>query len=161
MLADLQTELGHTFLSRSNVLFPIDFLPDDLYHTERQQYNAGKLISHLEGKVPKTDKTIIITTQDIYVENLDFVYGVAQKGGFLSVVSLYRLDPRFYGQPSTYKKMQERAIKEAIHELGHTFDLDHCEKKTCVMSFSENITAVDRKEKHFCEDCREKVKNRL
>ena len=52
----------------------------------------------------------------------------------------------------------DRILKEAIHELGHTFSLKHCQNKKCVMCFSNNIEEVDIKKSEFCEDCEKMYK---
>ena len=48
-------------------------------------------------------------------------------------------------------------VKEAIHELGHTFGLKHC-KNNCVMKSSQYPSDVDKKLSEFCEDCINKLK---
>lgn len=50
-----------------------------------------------------------------------------------------------------------RAVKEAVHELGHTYGLGHCRNPRCVMSFSNSLRDVDRKERDFCPSCRRKL----
>ncbi|MHB1160836.1 MAG: hypothetical protein ACYC3V_10980 [Chloroflexota bacterium] len=45
-----------------------------------------------------------------------------------------------------------RAIKEAIHELGHTYGLEHCGDPLCVMHFSNTLMETDRKSDRFCPD---------
>jgi archaemetzincin len=50
--------------------------------------------------------------------------------------------------------LQERLIKEAVHELGHTFGLRHCNHWQCVMSSSHAVERLDVKEARFCKTCR-------
>jgi archaemetzincin len=47
--------------------------------------------------------------------------------------------------------------KETLHELGHILGLEHCPNPRCVMSFSNSIYDVDRKEARFCEMCKKKL----
>ncbi len=163
ILEDLKKEVGNTFLSRVEVVPPITTLKDDLYDREREQYDASKLIAYLDSmaKNLKADKVLAVCNMDIYLGDMNFIFGVAQKGGRICLISLYRLDQRFYEKPSSYEKLEERAVKEAVHELGHCFGLEHCGGKECVMTFSDNIMLVDAKERFFCEDCREKIKREL
>ncbi|MFQ5892664.1 MAG: hypothetical protein ACE5HW_07710, partial [Candidatus Methanofastidiosia archaeon] len=48
----------------------------------------------------------------------------------------------------------ERVLKEAIHELGHTFGLRQCKNSRCVMFFSNSLWDTDYKSKEYCEICR-------
>jgi archaemetzincin len=97
----------------------------------------------------------------MFIHGQNYVFGAAEKGGRICAVSLYRLDQRFYGRPASYERFKERAVKEAIHELGHCYGLDHCKNKKCVMVFSNDIISVDTKGKFFCEGCREKLRKAL
>jgi archaemetzincin len=51
----------------------------------------------------------------------------------------------------------ERAIKEAIHELGHTFGLKHCPDWRCVMASTHAAERLDVKSADFCAACAEVV----
>ena len=49
---------------------------------------------------------------------------------------------------------QCRVLKEAVHELGHTFSLRHCKEQTCIMHYCRRIKDVDRKSDQLCRYCR-------
>jgi archaemetzincin len=53
--------------------------------------------------------------------------------------------------PENYEK---RLVKEALHELGHTFNLRHCQDKSCIMHYCRNIRDVDRKSDQPCRYCK-------
>jgi len=163
MLNDLKAEIGNTFLSRVDILPPIDSLPNSAYDKSREQYNADKVVDFLMENTSEAsaEKLIAVMTADLFVSDMNFVFGAAQKKGRLCVVSLYRLDQRFYGKDSSYETFKMRAVKEAIHELGHCFGLDHCKSKTCVMAYSNHMGSVDEKEKTFCDECRERLRRAL
>jgi archaemetzincin len=36
----------------------------------------------------------------------------------------------------------QRLVKEAVHELGHAFGLNHCENIECVMHFSNSLQNI-------------------
>jgi archaemetzincin len=44
-------------------------------------------------------------------------------------------------------------MKEAVHELGHTFGLIHCSDARCAMSLSNAIQQVDKKTEELCTNC--------
>jgi archaemetzincin len=53
--------------------------------------------------------------------------------------------------------LQERLVKEAVHELGHTFGLRHCDDWRCVMTSSHSVERLDVKTPEFCEACASQV----
>ena len=134
-------------------------IPKDAYYSARYQYNSSIIISSISKYTSKSgvDKVLGITDFDLYVPPLNFVFGEAQYQGKVAIVSLHRLKPEFYGQPPDRKLFGDRAIKEAIHEIGHTLGLSHCQNPHCVMFFSLHIGMTDRKGKKFCEKCYRKV----
>jgi archaemetzincin len=162
-LEELKEEIGNAFISRVEVLPPLPSLPEGTYDKKREQYDAANLLSHLSSKLKpaKADKAVAIGGMDMFAEGLNFVFGAAEKSGRFAVVSLYRLDPRFYGKLPSPEQFKERLAKEAIHELGHCYGLSHCKDKKCVMQFSNDIISVDTKGKYFCGDCREKLRKAL
>lgn len=163
ILSDLKDELGNTFLTKVRVERPLISLPDDTYDQERGQYDADILVPYLESqsKVFSDEKILAVGNIDLFLGDMNYIFGVAQKGGRLCVISLYRLDQRFYGKQSSYNKLKERAIKEAVHEIGHCYGLEHCKDRGCVMTFSTNIMSVDSKARTFCESCREDLRKNL
>jgi archaemetzincin len=98
-----------------------------------------------------------IVDVDIFVQQLNFVFGEAECPGKAALISLWRLRPEFYEAPSNTKLLVDRTTKEAIHELGHTLDLRHCPDLFCVMHFSNSIFETDRKQSLFCSKCRKEA----
>ena len=48
----------------------------------------------------------------------------------------------------------QRIVKEAIHELGHTFSLRHCREHSCIMHYCRTELDVDRKSDQLCRYCK-------
>lgn len=134
-------------------------LPKNSFNSYRQQYNSSVILDYLQKlfSFPVQTKVLGITNVDLYVPELNFVFGEALLGGNVAVISLKRLFPEFYGRNPNHELFISRAIKEAVHELGHSFGLSHCENKRCVMHFSNSILDTDVKEKHFCTSCKSKL----
>jgi len=162
-LKGLNEEIGNAFLSKVITLPHVASMPDETYDKNREQYDANKVLACLKSKTKAVgaEKIIAVGNMDMFVGQLNYVFGAAEKGGRICAVSLYRLDQRFYGRPASYERFKERAVKEAIHELGHCYGLDHCKSKECVMVFSNDVISVDTKGKFFCESCREKLRKAI
>jgi archaemetzincin len=88
---------------------------------------------------------------------LNFVFGQASLTGGVAAIYLPRLRPVFYGLGADTSIFIERVLKEATHEVGHAFGLNHCPKQSCVMHFSNSLVDTDRKAKDFCNICINKL----
>lgn len=133
--------------------------PSFAYEAGRNQYYATALLAVLS---PDPGNRIVgVTSLDLFVPILTFVFGEAQLEGPRALVSLYRLGEEHYGLPRDPARLDERLLKEALHELGHTFGLRHCAESTCVMSSSHNVERIDAKEAAYCPHCLRVVRNVL
>jgi archaemetzincin len=126
------------------------------YNVERKQYLSSELLASL-GKAERASRVVGITDVDLYVPRLNFVFGEADIGAGTAIVSLYRLSQEYYGLAPDEALFLERATKEIVHELGHTFGLGHCPNNKCVMHFSNSLADTDLKEAYFCSMCRPKI----
>lgn len=102
-------------------------------------------------------RILLVVDQDLFVPDLNFVFGEAEIGGPAAIISLTRLRPEFYRLKPDRNVFRERTAKEAVHELGHTFGLVHCRNSSCVMFFSNSLLDTDRKKNDFCSACRRKL----
>jgi len=130
-------------------------IPKEAYNQARRQYHSTRILTNMINFVKKSDVDIVlgVTALDLYVHGLNFVFGEAHFPGKVALISLFRLNPEFYGQPADKQLFYERAVKEAVHEVGHTLGLAHCTNSSCVMFFSNSILDTDRKKSAFCEKC--------
>ena len=125
---------------------------------ERNQYSSSAIIERLEEDLPPAaSRVLAVTGLDLYIPVLTFVFGEARLNGRCAVVSSYRLDNKFYGLPDNPALLQERLLKESIHELGHTFGLFHCHNPDCVMKSSTYVEEIDFKTSRFCDKCSDKL----
>jgi archaemetzincin len=131
-------------------------LPKDAYDKKRSQHNSSQILTALRAwtaKHPNTDRTLAVVDTDIYAHGLNYVFGEAYSPGKAALISLWRLKPEFYGEPPQQDAFNLRALKEAVHELGHTLGLQHCPRDSCVMHFSNSIFDTDKKQTLFCDQC--------
>lgn len=148
-LAHLMGELDAVGVRASAL--PRIAIPAAAYNSHRDQYDAEQLLQCIQ-KAGNHIRALGITEADLYAPGLNFVFGLAESPGKAAVVSLHRLHS---GADDTL--FLARAVKETIHELGHTFGLGHCDNRDCVMHFSSSLQDTDRKGKSFCSQCEAKV----
>ncbi len=120
----------------------------------RGQYHSTEILKKLLQDPPAESWRILgVTDADLYIPILTFIFGEAQLGNTGALVSTHRLRPESYGMPKDEGLLQERLLKEALHELGHTFGLRHCPDYLCVMSASHSVEKIDLKQAGFCMAC--------
>jgi len=126
------------------------------YNSERKQYFSSKLLASLK-KRGRDERVVGIVDVDLYIPRLAFVFGEAHMASGTAIVSLHRLRQEYYGLAPDENLFLERATKEIVHELGHTFGLGHCPNNQCIMHFSNSLADTDLKEAYFCNMCRPKI----
>lgn len=158
LLKIIQNELCLIFYPLKVMISDPIPIPKGAYNSNRGQYNSSPFLETLRKRViDKRSKFLGITSVDLFTQGLNFIFGQAILDGDVCVISTNRLRPEFYGQHYSEKIYVERSTKEAIHELGHSFSLQHCQNPSCVMYFSNHILETDRKGKNFCEKCRSQI----
>lgn len=138
---------------------------ESAYDYDRQQYVAMYILGDMYKKLkfPPNTKVLGVTDVDIatptdtFSPGTDpaFVFGLAIDKGNMALISIRRMDPRYYvgGKPNDELAIQ-RMQKEAIHELGHLFGLDNVNAPGCVMFLPKNLRELDRKTDNFCLECK-------
>ncbi|MEM2740490.1 MAG: archaemetzincin family Zn-dependent metalloprotease [Candidatus Bathyarchaeia archaeon] len=154
LLSWLGRELRRIFDTDVSISTYVMEPPSVAYNTRRRQYLSTLILGNLKSTYKDRNINVLLVTElDLYVPGLNFVFGQAESPGNYAIVSLHRLRPEFYGEKNDLKLLAERLLKEAVHELGHTYGLRHCLNPRCVMRFSNSILEVDAKSCGFCDTC--------
>jgi archaemetzincin len=137
-------------------------LPPEAYNQWRKQYDAEKIISIITKEktaqfIDKDIPTLLVTDKDMYYDGMNFVFGIEDLTKGCGIISVARLKPEYYKNMTNMSVLTERVVKEAVHEIGHHFGLEHCKHPFCVMCFSPSIEDVDNKQKYFCNGCKLKA----
>jgi archaemetzincin len=131
------------------------------YDGNRRQYASFSVLELLLRLCPANAlKLLAVTECDLFIPVLTFVFGHAQLGGRVGVISFARLRQEFYGLVPHREVFLERAYKEALHETGHTFGLVHCPDRNCAMSLATNVRQIDLKQAAFCGPCSARLARR-
>lgn len=175
ILEYLQDNLGKIFKKETRVLYRIS-IPDYSYDQSIKQHNAESILNHLNKKLSLKnirDINIAVLDLDIFVPRLNFVFGMAVNFPRICLISTARLNPLFYSDLKSSprgksrliyiskedrKIFNERILKEAVHEIGHTLGLWHCPDYKCVMYFSNTLLDTDKKSNNFCTNCQNLLK---
>jgi archaemetzincin len=129
---------------------------NEAYYPQRDQYHSTRILALLEKRIdPSYDESLLgVTSFDLFVPGMNFVFGEARLPGPVGIISTHRLKSQ---SPDHLDLLRDRAIKEAVHEIGHMLGVNHCSNSVCVMHFSEHIDDTDRKHAEFCVNCQCKL----
>lgn len=132
------------------------FDPEASYDPARGQYNSTRLLAELlRDPQPPPWRVLGVAGVDLFTPVLTFVFGEAQLDGRAAVVSTHRLRSELYGLGENAPLLDQRLLKESLHELGHTVGLVHCHDPGCVMQVSTYVEDIDIKPARFCRPCLE------
>jgi archaemetzincin len=135
--------------------------PEESWHRDRTQYLASAIFAVLPAPSSSVDRVLGVVDVDLFARGLNFVFGQADVGGRRAVISLYRLRQEFYGFAHNEDIFRQRTLKEAVHELGHTYGIGHCPNPICVMHFSNTLSDTDLKGWKFCSKCQMKISREM
>ena len=151
--AALMQQISATYPCTVTEIKGIANLPAAAYYKPRNRYRAPVVLTYLNS-YSGYDKIIGITTKDISTtkdEIYDWgVMGLGSCPGKACVISTFRL------KTPDKPLFNERFLKVALHELGHTMGLPHCTySSTCFMEAAEGtIKSVDREATSLCPNCK-------
>ena len=155
LVNELGESLGKIFRTEVRTKEPVNDIVR-FYDEGRDQYCSSLILQYMgsadtEGR--RGSRTLAVIGEDLSTPILTFVFGEAEYNGRAAIVSYYRLRPEMYGLPANRTLVVNRLLKEAAHELGHTFGLVHCLTQHCVMHASTYVEDLELKTEKFCSTC--------
>ena len=152
-LERLAPALAREFETDCRVL-PAALDPGFAFHPERQQFHSTEILAGMRPQLANGAwRRLGVAAVDLYIPILTFVFGEAQMNGPCAVLSMHRLRQELYGLPANPELLFQRTLKEAVHELGHTVGLTHCDDHECAMAASHAVEWIDLKRPSLCSLC--------
>ena len=123
-------------------------LPEKYYYAPRDRYSGRGLLKDLSQNKHGT-VVLGLTNEVIYEPNEKSptfgIFGIGSVGGHVAVISSTL--------PSRKKHSDEHLVKLMMHELGHSFGLNHCKDEHCFMVDAEHGNKFS-KTPSFCPQCK-------
>lgn len=135
-------------------------------HTGTQQFLTSDILLALKHYLPVDASCVIaITMQDLYPDpDWNFVFGQSSVEDRVSVFSIVRHDPAFYGIPRDegYRNvLLRRSSTVLIREIGRLFGAGHCMAYACSQNGSNHLQENDSRPLHLCPDCLRKLHHHI
>jgi archaemetzincin len=157
LIRSLVSPLSATF-GRSVVAHKSLPVPKYAYNPSRTQYHSAAILKRVELMRQKQwDSAIGIVDVDLFVPEVPFIFGEADRSTRSAIISLTRLRPEVGSQESRFETLSKRLLSEAIHQMGLIRGLAHCPNNRCVMFLSSTVQDTDKKGVQFCANCRKRL----
>jgi archaemetzincin len=130
-------------------------LPEHAYYEPRRRYRAEKILPFLLEKLPNANDRILgLTGVDISTDKGSIkdwgILGLASLGGKECIISSFRC----HKLPRQGTSASILLAKVAVHEVGHTLGLDHCNTRGCLMEDAGGLARTCNREFDICPRCR-------
>lgn len=129
-------------------------LPKEYYNKERNRYSGTGLLKDLT-RLRKGNVVLGLTDEVIFKANelspTYGIFGVSPVGAYVAVISSTR--------PSGKQHSNDHLVKLMMHELGHSFGLNHCNNQHCFMVDAEHGNKFSQTPS-FCNECKAFLNNK-
>ena len=153
LVAPLSAAFGRTVAPQKPL--PV---PKYAFNPSRSQYHSAAILKRVElMRSTSWDSAIGVVDVDLFVPEVPFIFGEADRSTRSAIISLTRLRPEVGSQESRIETLAKRLLSEAIHQMGLIRGLAHCPNNRCVMFLSSTVQDTDKKGVQFCANCRKRL----
>jgi archaemetzincin len=132
--------------------------PKYAFNPTRGQYHSAAILKRVEAlRASEWDAALGIVDADLFVPEVPFIFGEADRSTRSAIISLSRLRSEGGTQDSKRDLLGKRLLAECIHQMGLIRGLAQCPNNRCVMFFSATVQDTDKKGAAFCANCRKRL----
>jgi predicted Zn-dependent protease len=153
---EIKENLENFYAAKVSILPPTKILTETKVKN-LNKYDASEILKIIKKThKDKKGKILMLTSLDISVKERELngvvyknwgVWGLGGMNGRACIVSNFRMG----------KNRSDRFVNTAIHEIGHTLNIPHCEADVkCLMNDAKG-RAMDYENNFMCESCRKKI----
>lgn len=133
-------------------------VPKYAYNPNRGQYHSAAIMKRIEGsRDPEWDAAIGISQEDLFVPEVPFIFGEADRSTRTALLSLARLKPDAGSPEARDELLRKRLVSEAIHQVGLLRGLAHCPNNRCVMFYAASVHEIDKRGSALCANCKKRL----
>jgi archaemetzincin len=135
----LVAPLGVAFGRTINLLKALP-VPKYAFNPSRGQYHSAAILKRVETiRTVDWDAAVGIVDVDLFVPEVPFIFGEADRSTRSAIISITRLRPELGSQDTRFDTLQKRLLSETIHQMGLIRGLAHCPNKPL-----RDVPLVDR-----------------
>lgn len=133
-------------------------VPKYAYNPTREQYHSSSILKRVEtARLAEWDAAIGITEADLFVPEVPYIFGEADRSTRSALISLRRLRPEAGPADTRRDILVRRFVSEVIHQIGLIRGLAHCPNNRCVMYLAAAVNEIDKRGSGLCANCRKRL----
>ncbi len=130
-----------------------------------KQWDVEQLIPDLQAAVggglgPKR-LVLGITDCDLFGGASNFLFGTAQTGNFLGLISTHRFRAIFNDEAPKRERFNERVLKQSLATIGFMLGVPRCNTPECARAYPRSLQEHDQKPSKLCPVCHAGFEERL
>ncbi|MEL7372136.1 MAG: hypothetical protein AAFN74_24635 [Myxococcota bacterium] len=132
--------------------------PKYAYNPSRTQYHSAAILKRVELlRKSEWDSAIGFVDVDLFVPEVPFIFGEADRSTRAAIISLTRLRPESGPSESRRELTHKRLVSEVVHQVGLIRGLAHCPNNRCVMFYAATVQEIDKRGSTMCANCRKRL----
>lgn len=133
-------------------------VPKYAFNPTRNQYHSAAIMKRVEAnRRDEWAAAIGVSGEDLFVPEVPFVFGEADRSTRSALLSLARLKADSGTLEMRDDMLRKRLVSEAIHQVGLLRGLAHCPNNRCVMFYAASVAEIDKRGQGLCANCKKRL----